>query len=99
MKYTVAQLKGFLGNEAGRHALQPESLRLDIPPAILSPHASGFRSAARCLCGQEFECVTQHSGKTPQGVMEVRQAMMADYADHFKQSMAQMIFALYDTVQ
>jgi hypothetical protein len=99
MKPSVEQIKAALEKEAKAHALVPESLQLDIPPTILSPHNSGYKHAAQCACGHLFEVVTQHSGKVPQGAMEVQAAMMADYAEHFRSAVAEMVYLMHNGTQ
>ena len=99
MRPTLDQLKSALNDEAARHALDPQSVRLDIPLVIVSAHECGFNHGAKCICGHEFNIVTQHSANTPAGGAQLGNALTTDYAEHFRNAIAQMVYALYEPTQ
>jgi hypothetical protein len=96
MKITLDEIKSALKDESCRHALDPNSFRVDLPPVIAIPGQVGFNHGAKCLCGKAFEVVTQHSAKTPQGAMEFQAALMSDYAEHFRTAIAEVVYFLYE---
>ena len=99
MAHTIAEIETALRNESARHRVDHENVFVDKLPLVQSVHNEGFHHTFKCICGDTFNLVSQHSAKTPQGQIEIQMALTHEYARHFESAIAMMIYGLYDTVQ
>jgi hypothetical protein len=87
MRPSMQQIKDAIKGEGDKHAIKPDSFRLDLPP-LLESNACRFHHECLCVCGFKFSFSAHYSVTCTVGQAEFASDLREGLAEHLQNALA-----------